>query len=550
MSRSGPIGQQGLRSPPRRQTSDDQPTQPITQPSPHWPPPQQGFGQPQQQGYYFPQSGADDAQHGYAPQAPMPHASAHQAPAHQAQVHPLPFNRFPPPAHDDAGRGFAPSATQQSGHQLPFSRFPQPAADSDPNYGYGQHNAEPQPPFGFPHAAAPQQPAAAPPWRQQAGQPGAHQADPQGYDLGNYMPASSQQGFAQPEAAPFQGQHEPPPFAAPQGYGETDAEFDEAMAEEEEEPRRGRRGLMIVAALVGAIGLGGGMAYAYKVFFPARTGPVAVIKDTQGPVKSKPEVADGKGFPHTDKKLLNRLGDETGSTSTGGAAPEAQEGDDPNGPRRVRTIPITPGGPQPMPPVVAAAAPPPAPAPLVGVPGVMLEPMGPGPGQVRMQMPPQGGPPSAARVQLPPPAGMPPARPQPPVRVASAANTPPVAAAEPAPPVRKAPVVAKAAPEKAAVPKAKVASAPTATASSGAGFVAVLSSQKTRMDALKIFANMQEKYGDVLSSKTPDVQEANLGEKGVFYRLVVGPPGSREAASSLCAQLKTAGFAGCWVTAY
>ena len=68
------------------------------------------------------------------------------------------------------------------------------------------------------------------------------------------------------------------------------------MAEEEDEPRRGRRGLMIVAALVGAIGLGGGMAYAYKTFFPSRTGPVAVIKDTQGPTKSKPEFADGKGF--------------------------------------------------------------------------------------------------------------------------------------------------------------------------------------------------------------------------------------------------------------
>ena len=80
--------------------------------------------------------------------------------------------------------------------------------------------------------------------------------------------------------------------------------------------------------------------------------------------------------------------------------------------------------------------------------------------------------------------------------------------------------------------------------------MAVLSSQKTRMDALKIFANMQEKYGTVLSSRTPDVQEANLGEKGVWYRLVVGPPGSRESAASLCSHLKTAGFAGCWVTAY
>jgi hypothetical protein len=471
-----------------------------------------------------------------------------QASAHQAQVRPLPFNRFPPPANEtDAGRGFAPAAPSPSGHQLPpFNRFPQPAPEPEPNYGFAQASQQ-QPPFGFPPAGQPQQPASGH-W----GQP--QQPDPNGFDLGSYMPAPGQQGFGQSEAAHFHGQHEAPAFAAPQGYGETDAEFDEAMAEEEEEPRRGRRGLIIVGALVGAIGLGAGMAYAYKTLFPSRTGPVAVIKDTQGPVKSKPEVADGRGFPNTDKKLLNRLGDDTGSTSSGGAAADAQEGDDPNGPRRVRTIPITPGGPQPMPPVVIASAPPPtpsaAPAPLVGVPGVMLEPMGPGPGQMRM-MPP-GAPPSAQRAQLPPPAQMPSAKAQPPVRVASAANTPPVAAAEPAAPQKKAPAAPKSAPDtanKAPVPR-KVAAAPVATASSGAGYVAVLSSQKSRMDALKIFANMQEKYGDVLSSKTPDVQEANLGEKGIRYRLVVGPPGSKEAAANLCTQLKTAGFVGCWVTSY
>ena len=51
-------------------------------------------------------------------------------------------------------------------------------------------------------------------------------------------------------------------------------------------------------------------------------------------------------------------------------------------------------------------------------------------------------------------------------------------------------------------------------------------------------------------SKTPDVQEADLGDKGLWYRAVVGPPGSRDAASAVCSQLKTAGHAGCWVTAY
>ncbi|KAB2910718.1 MAG: SPOR domain-containing protein [Hyphomicrobiaceae bacterium] len=70
------------------------------------------------------------------------------------------------------------------------------------------------------------------------------------------------------------------------------------------------------------------------------------------------------------------------------------------------------------------------------------------------------------------------------------------------------------------------------------------------MDALKAFADLQQKYGDVLASRTPDVQEANLGEKGIWYRAVVGPPGSRDAASGVCTQLKAAGYVGCWVTGY
>jgi cell division septation protein DedD len=80
--------------------------------------------------------------------------------------------------------------------------------------------------------------------------------------------------------------------------------------------------------------------------------------------------------------------------------------------------------------------------------------------------------------------------------------------------------------------------------------VPVLSSQKSRMDALKAFADMQQKYGDVLQSRTPDVREVDLGDKGVWHRLVVGPPASREAASTVCTQLKAHGYSGCWVTPY
>ena len=334
MSRSGPTGQLGMKPQPRRTAADDLlRMQPTTQPS-QWPP-QQGYGQQPVQGFHFPQPDAAQGYGEHAPEQPLP---------------------FPP---------------QSSGQQLPFNRYPpQPVADQDPNYGYAQQG---------------QHGSAGPPWGQQP--------DPRGYDLGNYMSAPGQ-GYAQPDPGHFQSPQDPAQFGAPQGYGETDAEFDEAMAEEEDEPRRGRRGLMIVAALVGAIGLGGGMAYAYKTFFPSRTGPVAVIKDTQGPTKSKPEFADGKGFAHTDKKLLNRLGDEGAPAAPANApgAPEERVIDDPNAPRKVRLIPISPGGPQPAP------AAPSAPPGLIVVPGMTVENIGP----PRAQFPPQGPPPSAARVQLPP----------------------------------------------------------------------------------------------------------------------------------------------------
>jgi hypothetical protein len=180
---------------------------------------------------------------------------------------------------------------------------------------------------------------------------------------------------------------------------------------------------------------------------------------------------------------------------------------------------------------------------MIPLPGISVDVGGPMP----------GGPPPTARAQPPMQA------PSPPAQARLGASPPPVARAAPpvepvAPPRRIAELPPAADPPRKAVPKTKDVAAPpappTAVATTGNGFVAVLSSQKSRMDALKAFADLQQKYGNVLQTKTPDVQEANLGEKGTWYRAVVGPPGSRDAASNLCTQLKTAGYSGCWVTAY
>src|SRR6185436_19155457 len=82
-------------------------------------------------------------------------------------------------------------------------------------------------------------------------------------------PEHFQQGA---DPGPFNGQQR-------QGYGEADAEYDEEFTDGEE-PRSGRRWIFIAAiALVGAVGVGGAVAYTYKsLSAPARV-PIVTTKD-------------------------------------------------------------------------------------------------------------------------------------------------------------------------------------------------------------------------------------------------------------------------------
>jgi hypothetical protein len=136
----------------------------------------------------------------------------------------------------------------------------------------------------------------------------------------------------------------------------------------------------------------------------------------------------------------------------------------------------------------------------------------------------------------------------------SAADAADASAAAPSAPPKKAASAPKKTAAVAAPSTAATVSSAAQPAPTGAGWVAVLASvpasAKSRMEALKQFADMQQKYGALLQNKTPDIQEANLGEKGTYHRLMVGPPGSREMASELCTQLKAQGYPSCWVTAY
>src|SRR6185295_6543597 len=92
-------------------------------------------------------------------------------------------------------------------------------------------------------------------------------------------------------------------------------------------------------------------------------------------------------------------------------------------------------------------------------------------------------------------------------------------------------------PRAAAPPPTRIASAP---ASGGGSYLVQVSSQKSEADAESAYRGIKSKYSSVLGSHPHTVRRADLGAKGVYYRAMVGPFGSREEAVQLCSSLKQA----------
>jgi len=535
-----------------------------------------------------------------APQEPEPQFPPYQFP-HDAGGDQQPFStqaQHPP--------FFGPQDSAQSPHSHQFDRYP----DSQYQYSGYQQNGHTTDGHYRHHEAAPEPQAYAPhqdPYRDQglarlqpSGQPRRGQTslrdqlqaaqqwqqdqDPRDYDLGSYMPAqeTGQPAYGTPGSASQSGQFDPHwedhqaydghSYAAQTGaaayYDQVgnealpvagsehdldDPDADDADDYEFEESGRGRRGLLIASALVGAIMVGGGLAYAYKsIVGPSPNATPPVIQADARPAKSQPDDPGGRQFAHSDSKLMGRL--EHNSDSAAGRANAAEDTDE-AGVRRVPTIRVSRDG---------SIAPPPAeprlPPTTVSVPGMtIVDGFGgraqPAPPARRLEPVQSSGAAAAAPriIAKATPAAEPEAAPaavqpvsaprveavpQLPVRSAAVQTAPPQSAPERPVTVRQ--------------PSARQPAAAPAPKASSVGYVAVLSSQKSRIDALKTFADLQQKYVNVLRNKIPDVQEADLSARGLgtMYRVVVGPPSSREAAADLCGQLKTAGFQGCWITAY
>ena len=307
---------------------------------------------------------------------------------------------------------------------------------------------------------------------------------------------------------------------------------------------RGRSAFMVGSALLGAIALGGALAFAYKQSGGGLSGeqPPVVTADSR-PVKELPDQPGGKEFPHKNKLIYDRLqnGDEPETerlvprqenvavpalppSADGAPAPvattdlttpttQAVGGGEPiavasvddgsmaeGGPRKVKTMVVRPDGSMAAPPEAAAEAP-------------------------------------AAAEAAPQAAASAAAAPQ------AAEAAPQQVAALPAPP----PPEAKPKPAPKPVAQQTAAAAPAAAAATK--YVVQVGSKKNQTDALASFADMQQKYPALLASYRPMVQKADLGAKGVWYRLRIGPIVDKTAAAKLCSQLKSQGLPDCLVMA-
>jgi hypothetical protein len=83
--------------------------------------------------------------------------------------------------------------------------------------------------------------------------------------------------------------------------------------------------------------------------------------------------------------------------------------------------------------------------------------------------------------------------------------------------------------------------APAAAPSPGAGYFVQVSSQRSEADAQSAFRGLQAKYPSQLGGHEATIRQVDLGEKGTFFRTLVGPYASMEQAAQMCSSLKSAG---------
>lgn len=250
----------------------------------------------------------------------------------------------------------------------------------------------------------------------------------------------------------------------------------------------------VAIGLVAVAGIGGYM-WSKGLLSPGAGpgGTPQLVQADPDPYKVKPENPGGMQVENQDKLVYDRV-------AKGEAPPRVEN--------------LLPPPEEPKAPPQPAAPPPPEPEPETAVNIAPAEPAKPA---------------EAAKIVPPPPAEAAEV-----LEAAKAAASP----AAPAPPgVDPLAAAVAAATGGRTAATGPIAAAPAAPASAPGAFQVQLASARSSDGAMAEWKRISEKNAALLSGLTPNVAQADLGDKGVFFRLRAGPLADRAAADALCARL-------------
>ena len=295
-------------------------------------------------------------------------------------------------------------------------------------------------------------------------------------------------------------------FEVEDGYDENVPDASELLDFEliAKSPQEKSSGLWLWLVLVVVLAGGGWAGWMYlqdaDEMAGATPGNVPVIEAPKFALKEKPADPGGMSVPDRDKLVYDRM---AGDQVTG------------SGQQVERLLP-PPETPLEPPKSISPQTPPTPPAPK---PAPVQE--------VAKAEPTPPAPPPAPAAKVEP-------KPEPAPQPVAKVEPKPVPKPEPKPaPVAKAPD-----PKPAPAPAAKAATS-KATGTAGKGYMIQLSAVRNEQNAKGEWARLSKKHPDILGGLELVVQRADLGAKGVFYRVRGGWFANRGEAKAVCDALKT-----------
>lgn len=455
------------------------------------------------------------------------------------------YQNRPFPSDDDRSR--APDGSRPRSEADPLAELARLIGQSDPfaNTGYGSQSRRAEPAAPEAEEDTNVAPSGPPSWMKRVAAQETYQpeaADQHEHDTSYPVKHSEPEAEAEYHPAPsFAAAHPADPYAdyhhqepadparyddalygqpdpgyeerQPQNYAADPYAYQDGYADEPAPKRRG--GLVTVAVVMALAVVGTGAAFAYRTYVGSpRSGEPPVIKADAGPNKVVPPSNDAANA----KLIQDRLGGAPEKMVSREEAPvNVQDATKAGGPRVV----FPPLNQNANPPSTASVSP--AAKPMVGAPPAAG---GDEPRKIRT-FTVRGDDPNATPAARQAPARLTGA---PPAAVPARPGSAPMSLSPQAAPASAAPArVANNAPQ------------PIAPAASSGSYMVQIASQRSESEASASFKALQGKYPAVLGSRSAQIKKADLGEKGTYYRAMVGPFGSSEEAAQMCGSLKSAG---------